>query len=162
MRDPEAGVTLVEMLVALALLALVGLASFGLLDAVIRVRDGTDGRLEAVAGYDRALLLFGRDLAASEAGSQSLEEGRLGFTLGAQAMSWGVEDGLLLRRAGEEIAQPLLGGLVTGRFRLLDADGAWHEEWEGDEAPVAAEMRLDLPGEATLRRLVPLAGAVEP
>ena len=41
----EAGFTLVEMLVALALFALVGLASFALLETVIRTRDRTEGRL---------------------------------------------------------------------------------------------------------------------
>jgi len=53
-RDQEAGVTLIEMLVALSLFALVGIASFTTLDTILRVRERTDGRLEHLAQLDRA------------------------------------------------------------------------------------------------------------
>ena len=79
MSDSE--VTLVEMLVALALFALVGLASFSMLDAVIRTRDRTEGRLDAVAALDRALALVGRDLGQGDAGSHVLADGALRFSL---------------------------------------------------------------------------------
>ena len=45
-RDTEAGLTLVEVLVALALFSLIGLAGFTMLDNILRVQSGTQGRLE--------------------------------------------------------------------------------------------------------------------
>jgi general secretion pathway protein J len=172
-RDPEAGVTLVEMLVALAIFALVGLASFALLDAVIRTRDRTEGRLEDVAALDRALILFGRDLGQSDPGSQALSGGELSFALvaagGPEEMSYALGETGLERRAGE-VAQRLAGGVVALDFRVLDRGGAWHEAWppdaEGAEPPalVGVEMRLRLDGEegATARRLVELPLGVPP
>jgi general secretion pathway protein J len=172
-RDPEAGITLVEMLVALALFALVGLASFALLDAVIRAGDRTEGRLEEVAALDRALLLFGRDLGQSDPGSQALSQGELSFALvaagGPEEMSYALGDDALERRAGE-VAQRLAGGVAALDFRVLDHGGAWHDAWppdtEGPEplALVGVEMRLRLDGGggATVRRLVEIPVGVPP
>ena len=58
----DAGFTLVEMLVALALFAAIGLAGFTVLDTVVRVRGGTEGRLERLGEIDRALALLTLDL----------------------------------------------------------------------------------------------------
>lgn len=181
-RDAEAGVTLVEMLVALAIFALVGLASFAVLDAVIRTRDRTEGRLERVAEIDRALFLFGRDLLQGDAGATTLADGVLAFGLrgagGPAVMSYTFVDGVLERRVGGPDGsgprQRLLPGLAAARFRGLDASGAWHDAWPpeaaeggGDEAPalVGVEMVLALAegeGAPTVRRLVPLARVAEP
>lgn len=174
-RDPEAGITLVEMLVALALFALVGLASFALLDAVIRTRDRTEGRLEEVAALDRALILFGRDLGQSDPGSQALADGELRFALvaagGPRAMSYALGEQGLERRAGE-VAQRLAAGIAALDFRVLDRGGAWHGAWPreagaADPLPlVGVEMRLRLEGQetSTIRRLVelPLGPPPEP
>jgi general secretion pathway protein J len=67
-RDSAAGLTLVEMLVARVLFAMVGIASFTTLDTIIRVRDRTEGRLEQLAQIDCALQLFSRDLTQSVRG----------------------------------------------------------------------------------------------
>ena len=74
-RDQEAGVTLIEMLVALSLFALVGIASFTTLDTILRVRERTDGRLEHLAQLDRALLVFGRDIVQADPGTVTLRDG---------------------------------------------------------------------------------------
>lgn len=177
-RAREAGITLVEMLVALALFALVGLASFSMLDAVIRTRDRTEGRLDAVATLDRALTLVSRDLGQSDAGSQALEGDALNFSLegagGPAAMRYALEGGALERRAGEgdeAVSQRLVEGVADLSWRLLDRAGAWHEAWPDQEAElerlVAAELSLTLtdgggargPG---IRRLVELPVGAEP
>lgn len=170
-RGAEAGLTLVEMLVALALFALVGLASFGVLDAVIRTRDRTEGRLEAVAALDRALLLWSRDLGQSDPGSQAIAKGVLSFGLGAAGgpltMSYALADGALARAAGPPgagIEQRLAHGIAGLAWRALDREGGWHDAWPPatGAAPLAGiEMRLTLEegrdGEApTVLRLVEL------
>lgn len=163
-RVPDAGLTLVEMLVALALFALVGLASFGTLDAVIRARDRTEGRLDAVAALDRALILWGRDLGQSDPGSQAIAGGALTFGLraagGPGAMGYALEDGALVRTADPGGRQRLVGGVVALGWRAVDRAGAWHEAWPPDADDLAlagVEMRLTLAGgdpPPTVRRLV--------
>lgn len=171
---PEAGFTLVEMLVALALFALVALASFSILDTVIRTRDRTEGRLDAVAALDRALILWSRDLGQSDPGSQGLDDGVLRFGLdgagGPAAMSYALVDGALERQAGE-VRQRIASGIADLGWRLLDREGTWHEAWPpgtGAAPLVGVEMRLMLAEgsesrPATLRRLaeLPLAPAEE-
>jgi general secretion pathway protein J len=164
----EAGFTLVEMLVALALFALVGLASFALLDAVIRTRDRTEGRLEAVAMLDRALILFGRDLAQSDPGSHRIADGVLTLGMGAAGgpseLSYALVDDTLTRRANDQgaaVEQPLVAGIAGLAWRGLDRAGDWHDVWppEAESDTLAAiEMRLTLAEEApsTVRRLVEL------
>ena len=167
-RDAEAGITLVEMLVALSLFALVGLASFALLDTVIRTRDRTEGRLDDVAALDRALILFGRDLGQSDPGSQALAEGELTFGLagagGPPAMVYAVEGGALERRT-VQISQRLVEGVASAQFQVLDRAGTWHDAWppkqEGEALPLTGvELRLvmanDAGGPSTVRRLVEL------
>lgn len=163
-RDGEAGLTLVEMLVALALFALVGIASFTLLDTIIRARDRTEGRLETVAALDRAFLLWSRDLSQADPDSLSIAEGVLGFGQtaagGLPEMSYALVDGALARRMGS-VEQRLADGIAALAWRGLDRDGAWHDVWPpGTQAAplIGIEMRLTFPGEppATARRLVEL------
>ena len=164
----EAGFTLVEMLVALALFALIGLASFALLDTVIRTRDRTEGRLEAVATLDRALILFGRDLAQSDPGSHRIADGVLTLALGTVGgpsdLSYALVGDALTRRANDQgaaVEQQLVAGIARLAWRGLDFEGVWHEVWppEAENDRLAAvEMRLTLAEEvsATVRRLVEL------
>ncbi len=59
----EQGFTLIEMLVALALLALISLAGFALIQTVLNAQQRTDGRLERLAGLERAVYLIDADFA---------------------------------------------------------------------------------------------------
>jgi general secretion pathway protein J len=169
-RDTDAGLTLVEMLVALVLFALVGLASFAMLDAIIRARDRTEGRLDSIAQLDRAVNLFSRDLGQSLY-ERRLDDGQLEFSLyegGAVIqMSYGVRDGVLVRRLltdmmADVLEQPLISGVDTAQWRFLDAAGDWVDIWPPDAGeiddggPRAVEMRLTLPSSGTLRRIVEL------
>lgn len=168
----EAGFTLVEMLVALALFALVGLASFTLLDTVIRTRDRTEGRLEEVAVLDRALILFGRDLGQSDPGSHRISDGVLTLSLeaagGPRELSYELADDALTRRAeqvGTITEQRLVGRVSALTLRGVDRAGGWHETWppERDGEPlVGIEMQMTLGEEAptTVRRLVELPSSL--
>lgn len=174
-RDTQAGLTLVEMLVALVLFGLVGLASFAMLDTVIRARDRTEGRLETVAAIDRALRMFSQDLAQSQTNDRTLTGGQLGFRAltpeGGAALRYHLQDGFLLRsldraNAAVSLDQRVLGGVLTAEWRVLDASNVWHDEWplpEGSENRlVAVQMDLSLEGPTalTVHRLIEIP--VEP
>lgn len=169
-RQPDAGLTLVEMLVALVLFALVGLASFAMLDAIIKARDRTEGRLASIAQLDRAMTLFSRDLGQS-LDDRTLQDGLLEFSLyqGGRViqMSYGVQDDVLTRRVqtdamADGLEQPLISGVATAQWRFLDAAGNWGDTWppptaEADDGgPRAVEMRLTLASSGMLRRVVEL------
>mgnify|MGYP001804396093 CR=1 FL=1 len=76
-RPATAGVTLIEMLLALAVSAMVGLAGFVLLESTLRTQSGVAGRLEALAQQTRTFELFSRDvehaLSAQFVGPKELE-----------------------------------------------------------------------------------------
>ena len=150
-RDGEAGVTLVEMLVALALFALIGLASFSTLDAIVRVRDRTEGRLDGYAALDRALILFGRDLAQSRPGAVSISDGALSLQGGdGGQFGYVLRDGSLVRHVGEAagaggLDQRLLDDVSQVGWRFLDAGHGWHDAWPEKDlraALIGVEMRL--------------------
>jgi len=53
-RSTQSGVTLIEMLVALSISAMIGLAGFIFLESVTRTEAGVSGRLEQLNLQDRA------------------------------------------------------------------------------------------------------------
>jgi len=179
-RDPQAGLTLVEMLVALVLFGLVGLASFAMLDTVIRVRDRTEGRLETVDAIDRALLLFSRDLGQSLGADRSLADGQLGFRAaiagGSAAMRYHLADGVLLRSldrddGGAPLDQRVLQGVAAANWQVLDEARVWHDVWPPpqigpDSTLIAVQMHLTLASPAadplTVSRLVEIPQQAAP
>ena len=169
-RDRMAGVTLVEMLVALSLFAMVGLAAFTTLDTILRVRAQTDGRLEHLARLDRTLMIYGRDLIEANPQAITLEEGVLSATLqdGRTLRRYLLSEGTLQRQSGRpnadpDLTQTLVEEVETLTFRVLDGEGIWHDIWPdpaSDGAASAVDLTLEVAGARTLRRLVPLSQAV--
>ncbi|SLN13206.1 Type II secretion system protein J precursor [Roseivivax jejudonensis] len=156
-RPGDAGLTLVEVLVALALFALVSVAGLTMLDTVLRVNDGTGTRLERLAEIDRAFLVLRRDLAQMAPGPVTLDAQGLAFprAFGAGPAEMRVRhtDGTLVREvpaaAGAQSSQRLLAGVAGARWRLLGPAQVWHESWPVDAVPEgapprAAEVTLDL------------------
>ncbi len=167
-RAPDAGVTLVEMLVALALFALVGLASFTTLDTIVKARARTEGRLEAVSAIDRTLLLFGRDLAQAAAGTVRGDAGTVQVGPQERTLIWGLVDGAVVRQGADLLRdttgpeQSLISGVATLRLRYLDAARMWHEAWPVEAADgglIGVELILERSeASGTIRRIVALAG----
>ncbi|WP_353401817.1 type II secretion system protein GspJ [Pseudophaeobacter arcticus] len=62
--QPESGLSLIELVVAMALFALVAVMGTQALTGMMRMRDGLQGRAEQVAQLDRGLSLLRRDLRA--------------------------------------------------------------------------------------------------
>ena len=154
-RHGEAGVTLIEVLVSLAIFAVIGIAGLTVLDTVARTGARTDGRVERLAQIDRAFLVVRRDLAQIGPSDTRLAEGALTFRrlAGDRAfqVTYRIDDTALLRDIGQGSAAPMAQRMLTGvaamRWRLLDARGDWIEDWPpaGTAArPRAAELTLDL------------------
>lgn len=151
-RDREAGVTLIEMLVAVAICALIGLAGFGTLDTILRVTGRAEGDLDRFADLDRAFLVLGRDLIAADTRDLRVGEGVLRLrTAGGDDLGYGVRDGVLIRQIGTpEVTQMLVTGVATVEWQVLDTQGKWQTEWQEGlpDAPLprAIALRLDLVG----------------
>jgi len=156
----EAGFTLVEILVALALLALIAIAGLKLVDSLIAVQRRTDGRLERVAELDRALFLIDADF------TQSIETPRrvgnmIGFRRhvpeGGMLVGYGVVGGSLMR-AADAPPRPLISGVTSADWQFHRATG-----WSADAArerdadpPDAVALTLKLSGQpgGTVRRVI--------
>jgi general secretion pathway protein J len=171
-RDPSAGVTLVEMLVSLALFALIGGAGFAVLDQVLRASRQTEAALAELGDLQRTMHLLAVDAALAEPGSLTLAPatGAVGLVrrVSGEALTvrYGVEGDVLVRALarpdGTEVArQALASGIAEAAWEGLDARGVWRplsRIGPFPETPVRAlalTLRLDR-GDRRLRRVLPL------
>lgn len=67
-RHSQSGVTLIEMLVALSISAMIGVAGFSMLDSITRAEDSVSGRLDHLQDQNRAFVLFDMDTAQARSG----------------------------------------------------------------------------------------------
>jgi general secretion pathway protein J len=171
-RDREAGVTLVEVLVALVLFALIGGAGLAMLDQVLRVQARTEGRLERLAEVQRALHLLTLDFMQASGGSLGFSEGAVAFQRGdGPAVRYGL-DGVTLTRsvAGSagEVRQVVLSGVGAASWQFYAPEAGWIDSWPPDPAKPAANpaavsltVSLDGPGlSGDLRRIALLPAEV--
>ncbi|MGR3502561.1 prepilin-type N-terminal cleavage/methylation domain-containing protein [Pseudaestuariivita sp.] len=173
-RRGEAGLTLIEVVVSLAIFAIIGLAGLALLNTVARTGDRTEGRLDRLSEIDRTFLVIRRDLAQIAPQPVTLEGGALTFARadgdGTATLTYLLDDGALIRQieAAPVLSQQLLSDITDMRWRLMDRARTWHDSWPpqgiGPEArPAAAELyleavRVDQPGlpPAGVTRLIAL------
>lgn len=176
-RAPAAGFTLIEVLVALALFALISSAGFAMLDQVLRTQRQTDGRLERLAGLQRAMYLVTNDFLQARGRSftsarsdgaavVALRRNAAELNEGAVQLSYLVQDGVLMRvirrASGPPIArQPLVAGVTTVDWRFYDPQAGWVADWppagqvpgQAPPNPRAVELRLTLADGRGLRRV---------
>ena len=165
--DPEAGFTLVEVLVALVLFALIGAAGFTVLDQILRAQERTEGRLERLAQMQRALHLFSLDVMQASGGSLTFAEGAVSLRRdGGPAVRYGLADTALVRRVSGGLGrapadQILLTGATGVAWRFFAPELGWIAEWppaidrsSGNPAAVELEVTLAGPGlSGRLRRV---------
>lgn len=171
----DAGVTLVELIVALAIFALISLAGFTLVDSVLRIRERTDGRLERLAAMQRTLQVLTADLEQVGGGPVILVDEALIFRRAASTpdqadvvVRYDTGDQTLRRSVGQVGARPqtLLTGVEAVRWRFFTPDLGWTDDppapLDGVERrPAAIEAELQVRSErggpgGRLRRVVAL------
>ncbi len=165
-RDPEAGVTLVEMLVALVICALIGVAGLVMLDTILRIDRRTEVNLDRYADLDRAFLVVGRDILGADASGLRLDDAGLALATrtrdGLGLTIYRVEDGAFIRQTGAaKVDQALLMEVSGAEWRVLDDARTWHAGWPSEGAgregppPRGLELRLELSGPqgGTVRRV---------
>ncbi|MEO1554861.1 MAG: prepilin-type N-terminal cleavage/methylation domain-containing protein [Pseudomonadota bacterium] len=120
-RSAQAGVTLIEMLVALSISALIGLAGFIFLESVTRTEAGVAGRLDRINAQDRAFRLLTRDMDKARA---AVFETELELRVAEQIIIWRATETGLVRRIDfadrPEIEQSILDEPATLTSRSPD------------------------------------------
>jgi general secretion pathway protein J len=160
MRDGAAGFTLIEVLVSLALFALIGGAGVSVLDQVLRTQARTQMQLDDLAAMQRAMFLITLDFSQ---GDSVVADDAVHVGHGAVAVTYTLEDGVLLRGLGD-VQQPILAGVTGVDWQFLDAENAWADAWPvGEDAgnPRAVAVTLDLGPKGQIRRVVGLPAVAE-
>ena len=121
-RNPRSGVTLIEMLVALAIFSLVGIAGFALLSQSLKSRGVAEVRLQRLSDIERAIFVIKQDfLGAAWVEANTLQgSGIRRFVVRPSALVYFLQNDTLYR--GDENSsntQPLLTGVVALEVRTV-------------------------------------------
>jgi len=187
-RSSTAGFSLVEVLVALALFALIGSAGFTMLDQVMRTQRQTEGRLEKLAELQRAVHLIRIDFTHANGASLAFESDtmpvslrfqRSNLTTGAAPAEivYSLDNDILQRAVRQSVdqpitIQPLLRDVTAAQWRFFDPIGGWTDQWpprdrqilpgQPNPNPKALELTVTLANRnEMLRRVVLLPAEAE-
>lgn len=126
--ESQAGFTLIEVLISLALFSVMAMAGIAMIESILRIEERTKGRLERIGVMQRAMYLLTKDLEQAEPGSFAETEAGIGFLRRGPSLfepsrpvGYAVKDGALQRivtdTSGQRKEERLLQG-VSG----LDAN----------------------------------------
>lgn len=123
-RPGEAGFTLIELMISLALFGLIALAGLGLVEALMNIQRRTEGRLDRLAELQRAMYVVENDLTQVTSGPVEGDSARLSFNRPLAA-----EGGMPVRVRYQLGAGTLLRGfrghgLPVGEQRVLQGVGS--------------------------------------
>ncbi|WP_245844035.1 type II secretion system protein GspJ [Sphingomonas spermidinifaciens] len=162
----EAGFTLIELMISLALFALIAVAGLALVDSILGVEGRTAARLDAQGAMSRAMYVLTNDVDQIARGRIVSNGHELIFTRAAPGLGgppveirW-IRSGDTLVRLVGGAQQVVLPGVSRLDARFLD-DGGWRAAWPPSEEraedwPRAVEMTIGLGTRGTLRRVVAL------
>lgn len=170
-RRDEQGFTLVELIVAMAVFALISLAGVSLVESVLGVQQRTDGRLERLADLQRAMYVVTADFEQLTGGLER-DGATVSFTRngtnGARAITYDFADGGL-RRNIDGRGRVLVAGIDRVDWRFHKAGRGWRDQpttREDAVRPDAVEMTIRLAPRSgaaggTIRRVVALPGETQ-
>lgn len=174
----DAGFTLVEVLVSLALFALIATAGFATLGGILQVRARTESEVERLADLQRTMYLLTQDFGQIAPGPLRIGPGDIGFRrfgvgpVGETSVRYALTGGSLTRALGEGAtarSQPLLAGVTDARLSFYTPALGWSPNWPPPSAPaearpaaVAVEFTLDPAAgrpSGSVRRVIELPGS---
>lgn len=173
------GFTLLELVIALAIFALLGLASWTLFDGVLRVQRSSMAHEREFRALQRAVAVIERDLLHITSQPLVLEQTQLQVERAnwrnpldqprseRQVLTYRLEGGALWRDSQGEgsqdvQAQKLLDDVRRLRWRLFDKQSGWRNDWPGGKdaaAPLAIELQVSAGRFEAIRRVLLLPGA---
>jgi len=176
----QRGFTLLELVIVMAIFAVLGLASWGLFDSVLRVQQGTAAHERELRSLQRAMAVIERDLLHVTAQPMMLAAPLLQFQRShwrnpldqprseRQALTYRLDGGVLWRESqaeGTELLQrqKLLEGVRGLNWRLFDSESGWVAHWPpGQETrtPMALEVQVSVGRFESIRRVLPMPGAL--
>lgn len=165
-RNRDAGLSLIEVLVSLAIFSFIATAGYTMLVQTLRSKEVSEVRLERLAEIQRTIFLFRSDLLAAvnalpmkpnQTGASA--EGTLFIDRpGAPALRYYLRQGTLIRevtRLPQSQSQPILDGLRSVRFRFLPETAPdWTDQVTATDHVRAVEIRLELTDPASEIRYV--------
>ncbi|MFY0731729.1 type II secretion system protein GspJ [Pseudomonas sp. NFX15] len=175
----QCGFTLLELVIALAIFAVLGLASWSLFDSVLRVQQGATAHERELRILQRAMAVIERDLLHITTQPIMLAPPLLQFQRSHwrnpldqprsehQALTYRLDDGVLWREShGEDTQlvqrQKLLEGVHELSWRLYDRQSGWVADWasgQDTKAPMALSLQISVGRFESIRRVLPLPGA---
>ncbi len=152
-RPPaEAGFTLIELIISLALFALISLAGVVLVESLMSIQHRTDGRLDRAAQVQRAMFVIDNDISQIAGGpifgeGATVEFGRPVAAIGGTAVRvrYELAGGSLIRSFdanGQHNTQLVLPGVRQVQWRYFTREGGWIGHWpaspdQADKWPAA-------------------------
>ncbi|MEA1029064.1 type II secretion system protein GspJ [Pseudomonas sp. N-137] len=175
--NEQSGFTLLELVIAIALFALLGLAGWRLFEGVLRTQQGTGQHERDIRSLQRAVGVIERDAWQAVAGSAELASGRLQLHRShwrnpldlprseRQVVQYRLEGAALWRDSrGEGAAGPqqqkLLDDVRSLSWRLFDPEQGWYTETRNEQSPLALELVVSTGRFEQIRRVLLLPGAL--
>ncbi|AEV60478.1 type II secretion system protein GspJ [Pseudomonas ogarae] len=175
--NKQSGFTLLELVIAIGIFALLGLASWRLFDGVVRTQQGAGQHERDIRALQRAVGVIERDVWQAVAGSVVLAPGHLQLQRShwrnpldqprseRQTVSYRLEGAALWRDSvGEGTPlmqqQKLLDDVHGLSWRVFDRQRGWHSETAGDTAPLALELSVSVGRFEQVRRVLLLPGVL--
>jgi general secretion pathway protein J len=170
----QAGFTLLELVIVMAIWALLGLASWRLFDGVVRVQKTASAHEQAFRNVQRAMAMIGRDVVHITRQPIVLDQSRLSLQRSywrnpldqprseRQTLTYRLEGGSLWRDSQAEgaqivVRQKLLDEVRDLSWRLFDGESGWHaggSDITRVSTPLGLEVQLSVGRYEALRRVL--------